>query len=117
MEAIAISFSLKDQNRHAIFSKLAEIATLQNISVVIHGNLPRQEVLRRHLPTDLVDKLDELFPIQLNMWNAKVLRQDMGEIATRLNAEVFVIGQVKGGVEEEINIYTSKGLKINYISI
>jgi|SRR3569833_2778378 len=116
MDAIAISFSLKGQNFDAILSKLSDIAD-NNDAILIHGNLPRHEVIKRRLSTDLVDKLDELFPIQLNMWNEKVLRPEMGEMATKLNAQIYVIGQVIGGVAEEVKIYKSNGLNIDYLPI
>ena len=47
----------------------------------------------------MIDRLDELFPIQLNFWDQKVLREEMGTYAKTLGAEVYIIGDVRMGLK------------------
>ena len=117
MKTIAISFSLKGQSFPLIAKNLEKISQQVGPCVLIHGNLPKKEVEKRGLSTDVIDKLDELFPIQLNMWNGKVLRDDMGSYAKSLNAEIYVIGNINYGVKEEVDIYKNLGLAINHFLI
>ena len=117
MKTIAISFSLRGQQLEDIYPFLKDINESAGPCLLIHGNLPRKEVIKRGLPTDMIDMLDELFPIQLNFWDQKVLREEMGNYAKTLGAEVYIIGDVKDGVKDEENIYKSKGLPIKYLDL
>jgi hypothetical protein len=112
MKTIGISFTLKGQDQEKIFSALETIAKKHGNSLLVHGFLPRKIVEEKQFPTDVVDKLEALFPLQLNLWKEKPLRVEMAEVLSRLGGKVYVIGEVKEGVEEEISLYKAKGLEI-----
>lgn len=113
MKAIVIAFTLKEQELQAIFSKLQLIKGIEPEAILIHGFMPRREVLERGYSTELLDRLDELYPIQLNMWKGGMpLRPAMAGVAADLEADVYVIGDMKYGVAEEVDLYRNYGLNI-----
>lgn len=112
MYAIAISLTLKEQDKNEILSLLEYLAYhlkgADKPVVLVHGFLPRRVVLEKGFSTSVVDALDKLFPIQLNLWDGVPLRQEMADVLERLNGDAYVIGDVKEGVAEEVNLYERK---------
>ena len=118
MKAIVLAFTLKEQNVEKLLSTVAAVKKDYPDAICIHGFLPRKEVEARKIPTGVVDTLDQHFPIQLNMCvDGKPLRTDMRTIAIRLNAQVCVIGEVKEGVAEEVQLYKAAELPIKYYTL
>ena len=113
MKTIAISFSLKDQSFESISEKLQMIADLHPNSLVVHGFLPRAEVEKRELPTDVVDALDILFPLQLNLnRDGQPLRAEMAYVMNKLEGRVYVIGEIVDGVKEQLDEYAKYNLEV-----
>lgn len=117
IECMVLSFTLKDQDFEKIKAKIIEIKDQYPNHFLIHGFLPRAEVIAKNIPTDVVDLLDYCFPVQFNMWNGYTLRDLMVNVAQRLDAKIFVIGEVKEGVAEEVELYKKKDLEITYIPL
>ena len=119
METIIVAFTLKGQDFEQIRLKLAVLAgKLPNPTLLIHGFLPKAVLEEKKIPTDVIDALTEYFPLQLNMFaNGKPLRAEMAEIASKLNATVYVIGEIKEGVAEEKALYEGKGVKVIHLPI
>ncbi|MDR1917017.1 MAG: hypothetical protein LBQ58_10635 [Synergistaceae bacterium] len=117
METIILSFTLKGRDFSEIRERIIDIKHRVGENVILlHGFMPRREILKRGFSTEIVDFFEKHFPIQLNMYNEGVLREEMADIAQRLNATVYVIGEIKHGVSEEFNLYNSRGLDIVEIS-
>jgi hypothetical protein len=112
MKFIAIAFTLKGQNQQELFKLLDQVKELEPEAVLIHGFLPRSVVVARQLPTDVVDKLHSLFPVQINLFNGQPLRHCMAEVAYATDATVYALGDIKEGVAEEIDLYRARGLNI-----
>lgn len=120
MKAIVMSFSLRGQSHKAIIEKLKEVRKHSGPALLIHGNIPTTEVRKRHnaKSSPINDALDELFPIQLRLWNGKTLRKEMAEYGKKFNAEAVVIGSASTeGVSTEVVEYTKQGLHITYYPI
>lgn len=118
MKAIAISFTLKNQPQDKIFAKLEVIQKANPDALLIHGFLPKKILLEKGFPpTDVIDKLEELFPVQLNMYNEKPLRKEMAQVAVKLNARVYVIGNIIEGVEEDVNSYEKEGVQFTHVPL
>ena len=104
MKAIIIAFTLKGQSFEEIKKHLIAIKERQSPTVVIHGFMPKREVVERGFSTEVVDTLQELFPVQLNMYNGGPMRLEMVSVAKKLCSEVFVIGEIIEGVKEEVDM-------------
>ena len=52
---------------------------------MIHGFMPRAELEKRGFSFEVVDLLESTFPIRLNLYNGKPLRQEMVEVAAMLS--------------------------------
>lgn len=122
MKAIIIAFTLKGQD----FAKIKEQISLLSMksgenTLLIHGFMPENEVLKRKFSTDVVDCLAAEFPVQCNMYlpgpDGGPLRLEMAEIGKKLDATVYVIGDAKEGVHEEVLLYEKAGLTITYIPL
>jgi len=113
MNSIVLAFTLKGQDFLKIAERLLAIKKMigEN-TVVIHGFMPRAEILKRNFSTDVVDVLERTFPIRLNVYNGKPLRNEMAYLASKLEAKVYVVGEIKEGVLEEVNFYKEQGLEI-----
>lgn len=113
MKAIVLAFTLKGQEFHKISDALQTVKEkVGEDTVVIHGFMPRLEIEKRGFSTEVVDMLETTFPIRLNVYNGKPLRSEMAELASKLEAKVYVVGEVKEGVLEEVNFYKEQGLEI-----
>jgi hypothetical protein len=113
MKAIVIAFSLKEQNFLAISERVKGIAKCHGSNVIlIHGFMNKKEIKKRKLPDKVGTLFRRYFPIQLNMYNNGVLRKEMAETAKELGATVYVVGEIKGGVAEEVELYDNIDLKI-----
>lgn len=118
MKAIVLAFTLKGQPFEKISEGLKQVKNIINDNtVVIHGFMPLQEVKQRGFGTEVVDELEKLFPVRLNMYNTKPLREEMADIASSLEAQVFVVGEIKEGVAEEVELYKKAGLTIVRVPI
>ena len=121
MKALTVSFSLKGQNVSSIIKQLKKLQKKFNGDdvLLIHSKLPRGEIKMRKMSTELVDKIYELFPIQLNLWKEDTgsLIHEMGYFAKMLNASVYVIGRIDEHVSKEISYYKLYNLEINYIEL
>lgn len=107
MQFIIISFTLKGQDFWKIKNKLQDIAKQNPDAILIHGFMPRKEVISKGFSTDVLDTLDTLFPIQLNMYkDGKPMREEMVKLSCKLNASIYFIGEIKEGVLEEHELYT-----------
>ncbi len=117
MNAIVLAFTLKGQD----FRKIAEAmryinSQLEENTILIHGFMPREDVIKKRFDTEVVDTIESTFPIRLNLYNGGPLRNEMVEIACKLNAKVYVIGEIKEGVLEEVDLYKDAGLTIVGVS-
>jgi len=114
MKAVILAFTLKDQD----FDKIAEaVKSVKNFVgedyIVIHGFMPRAEVIEKGFDTKVVDLLESTFDIRLNMYkDGKPLRKEMVEVGVKLNARVVVVGEIRDGVKEEVDMYVENGLTI-----
>jgi hypothetical protein len=117
MEAIVVAFTLKGQDQSKIFQRLIDVAENNPNKILIHGFLPRKIVEEKNIPTDVVDTLEALFPVQLNMFDKAPLRAEMVEVAKKLNAKVYIIGEVKEGVKEEADLYNAASLEIIHLPL
>lgn len=119
MKAIIIAFTLKGQDFGKISSIVKEIKNnLGDDTILIHGFMPRSEVIKRCFSTEVVDLLEDTFPLRLNMYNNGPLREEMAKVAQLLKAEsVYVIGEIKEGVAEEVEMYKKYGFRIMQIPL
>ncbi|MDR0874210.1 MAG: hypothetical protein LBN27_12220 [Prevotellaceae bacterium] len=113
MKSIILSFSLKGQEFSEIKERILEIKkNLHEDAMLIHGFMPRKEIEEKGFSMEVNDFFDEHFPLKLNMYNGGVLRKEMAKIGSELKADVFVIGEIKAGVKEEVDLYRSFNLPI-----
>ncbi len=112
MKAIVIAFTLKEQSFETILPHLVKISEENPNVIAIHGFLPRRELEAKNIPCDVVNALENLFPVILNMYNEKTLREEMVDVAVKLGATVHVIGEIKEGVAEEVALYQIAGVPI-----
>jgi hypothetical protein len=117
MKAIVIAFTLKGQDFENILPQLRKVSEENPSCILIHGFLPRRVLEEKHIPTDVVNALENLFPVQLNMFNEKPLREEMVDVAKKLEATVYVIGEVKEGVAEEVELYKAAGLPVHVLEL
>lgn len=118
MEAIVLAFTLKGQKFEDIANAIKLIGSKTgNNNILIHGFMPRKEVEERKFDTSVLDFLEDFFPIRLNMYFGTPLRDDMADVATKLKATVYAIGEIKDGVKEEVDLYRAAGLTIVEISL
>jgi hypothetical protein len=118
MKAIVLCFTLKGQPLDRILKMVEAIRAMHSQEVIlIHGFMPREEVVGRGYGTEVVDALDHHFPVQLNMYSPTVgpLRMEMANTARRLDADVFVIGEAREGVAEEFALYKTLDLNIIHL--
>lgn len=113
MKAIVIAFTLKNQDFEKIATVLQRIQNEEKPDLVIHGFMTRAAVLEKGFNTDVVDLLDSLFSRQRIFFkDGKPLRSEMVECAIEKNATVHVIGEIKEGVEEEVNLYLKHSVQV-----
>lgn len=117
MRYICISFTLKGQDWEKIAAVLDSIALEYEGKdvVLIHGFLPRHILRERGIPETVLDKLQNLFYYQINCvnpHNGEVNRMTMANLADKLNARVYVVGEIQEGVSAEVDEYQRLGLQI-----
>lgn len=119
MKAIVIAFTLKNQDFSAIEHRILDIVVKEgnNNVVLIHGFMPRKDVEYWGYNTEVVDILDTMFPFQLCMFNGYPHREEMAAVAKKMDAKVYVIGNVNEGVQEELDLYDEAGLTIHFIPL
>lgn len=122
MKFIAISFTIKGQKMSDIKPVLEQLseryAAKSGKTVLIHGFMPRHVVVEKGFPTELVDTLDELFPVQVGCYhNGKPNRDAMVAIVNDSEAEVYAIGSIIEGVEEEVKLYSAAGIHVSELPL
>jgi hypothetical protein len=118
MKAIVLAFTLKDQDFEKIKFQISKIKERVGKDVIlIHGFMPAEVARQKGFPTHVSNCLNKHFPVQLNMYNKGTLRTQMAVIASKLDADVYVIGNVTGGVSEEVNLYREFNRNIRYFSL
>lgn len=110
--AIAISFTLKGQELSSIRNVLEGIAARHEGEELIHGFMPRELVIEKGFSTELVDMLDELFPVQHIFFGR---REEMVKYANSVKAFAIFVGEIKEGVAEEYDLYLNKAPKCNIL--
>ena len=117
MDAIVLAFTLKGQEPEKIIEQIKKVRAAHPNHILIHGFMPRKEVESKGWPTTILDALEENFPIRLNMYDGGPLREPMAVVASKLRANVLVIGEEKEGVAEEVKLYKQLGLSVYYYPI
>lgn len=117
IKAIVVAFTLKGQAFENILPKLVKLSEENPDAILIHGFLPRKVLEEKQIPTDVVNALENLFPVQLNMYNEKPLREEMVSVAKKLEATVYVIGEIKEGVAEEVELYRTENIPVVHLEI
>lgn len=118
MKMIALAFTLKGQNFSEIKKVLADLRPKIGPAVLVHGFMPRELVVKQGFSTDLVDTLEEMFPFQLNLFaDGAPLRKDMAELLKQAGAQVYVIGEVKDGVAEEVGLYQANRIQVSFLPL
>lgn len=117
MKALVLAFTLKEQSIPEILNALKTVREEHPDHILIHGFMPRAEVVKRDFSPLIVDTLEQHFPVQLNMYRDKPLREEMVEVAKRLDAKIVVIGEIKEGVKEEVDLYSAAGLTIEQVQL
>jgi hypothetical protein len=121
MKFIAIAFTMKDQPFEQIAPVLEYLSKATGAQVgmvcLVHGFMPRETVLEKGFSTDVVDKLKELFPLQMNCYNDGPQRDLMASIIKQTKGDVYTIGEVKEGVLEELKLYEQEGLFVANIPL
>lgn len=117
---IVIAFTLKGQEFEHIAPVIEMIARINPAATLIHGFMSRADVEKKGFKDDINDKFEELFgnrQISFYEDNAGVNREAMKNFAYENKAEVYVIGNVKDGVKEELIAYIKANLSVNTIKI
>lgn len=112
MKSIVLSFTLKGQDQQAIIDAIHRVAIDHPNHILVHGFMPKEIVLEKGFSTEIVDALQRGFPVQLNMYNNGPMRQEMMEVAKQLRSKIVVIGEIKEGVAEEVELYRLTDLEI-----
>lgn len=115
-QLVGVAFTLKGQDFSRIEPILEEIANYPvpdgATMVLVHGFLTRKVCEEKGIPLTVVDALDRLFPVQTGFYdeeNGVVNREAMADYLNSFKGIVYVIGEVKEGVAEEVELYKSKG--------
>ena len=119
---IGVAFTLKGQSFDTILPLLEKIkealAANNEKAALVHGFLPKHVVIEKGFSTDVVNSLEEKFPVQVNFCPAgKVDRAGMAEFMKEMGGTVYVIGEEKEGVAEEVRLYEENGIKIKKIPL
>ena len=124
MKFIAVSFTIKGQKMSDIKPVLEQLseryAAKSGKTALIHGFMPRHVVVEKGFSTELVDTLDELFPEQVSCYQistGKPNREAMVAIVADSGAEVYAIGSIIEGVEEEVKLYREEGVHVSELPL
>ncbi len=116
---IAVSFHTKGQSvedikyiLEDIYAEITKVAPQDKI-VLVHSFLPRHLAIAKGIPTDAIDALDDIFPVQLSCYLSQdEARKNMAEILAELGGEAHIIGEVSHGVAEEVALYDAASVKV-----
>lgn len=117
---IVIAFTLKGQSLDEIRPLLKEIKKEYPKAELVHGFMTRKAVEHKKYDTALVDTLDSIFPRQRTFYNevtGSTDRVSMKNYAYDQGAEVFVIGDIKEGVREEVILYLNAGIQPVFLTL
>jgi len=122
MKFIAVSFTIKGQKISDIKPVLEQLSERHGgksgHTALIHGHMPRHVVVEKGFFTELVDILDELFPVQIGCYhNGKTNRELMLAIIADSGAEVYAIGEIIEGVAEEVKLYREAGIHVSELPL
>jgi hypothetical protein len=119
MKVIAISFSLKEQNfeeiKQIVLGIVEHYKEKEEDVLLVHGFMPRRETRIYGLSNKVNCLLERHFPVRLNMYTDRVLRQQMAEIVKKLDGTVYMVGEIKGGVKIEFDLYSKLGVNIIHL--
>jgi len=116
-KTIAISFTLEGQDFNKISEKLESIKADVESKLeegeeieLAHGFMLREEVVKQKLSTEIVDKLDALFPRQVHFVNQGVADESdterMADYVQQRNGDVYFIGDVKDNVLKDWDTFS-----------
>lgn len=118
MKTIVIAFTLKNQDEHLIAGGIKKIYEKVGACIVLSGHLPTVLVNRKKFDNFISNQLDLYFPMRLCLNDGvQVFRKELAAMAMKLDAEVYVIGEIRDGVKEEIDLYTEAGLPVHEIPL
>ena len=118
MRHILLSFTLKNQKQEEILDALAKVYTKHRGAILLHGFMPKKELMAKGIDTTIVDALHTYFPKQINFYcDGKPLRYLMAEAAMQLGATIIVIGNIVDGVKEEFDLYQSNEMIVTQLSL
>ena len=114
---IAICFTLEGQDFSKITEKLQSIKSDlesgldENTEIELaHGFMLRDDIVKQNLSTEVIDKLDELFPRQVHFIKQGVADESdterMADYVQQRNGNVYFIGDVKGDVLKDWDTFS-----------
>lgn len=114
---IAISFTLKGQSFSAIKTRLQliqqDVVNAGKVPILVHGFMPRHVVIEKGFSTEVSEALDELFPLQVNCFTQGVpMRGEMPKLLNAYDGDLYVIGEIKEGVADEVAEYKKVDIDI-----
>ena len=119
MKVIVLAFTLNGQSVKKILEAIQDIKKEYPEAICIHA-LPIHQMLDKIDEQDVFYNLEENYPYQLNLFNDKSgqpLHKELCSVAVNLKAQVCVIGEVKEGVAEEVELYKAAELPIKYYTL
>ena len=125
MKEIFISVSLQGGAGYKEIEMAIETFIPHGLGVVLnHGHMNHAEVKRRGLDTGFLCLLDQKFPYQ-NIWSVgcrdwggndwDAMREKMADYASLHECEVYVIGDIIGGVKTEVDLFKAVGCDVRQV--
>jgi hypothetical protein len=112
MNAIILAFTLKGQDQDKIIKRIESLGEVYAENICIHGFMPLATVIEKQFDPAIVYAIKKAFPVQLNMYDDVPLRTEMADVGKKLGAKVVVVGDIKEGVKEEVDLYKTHNLEI-----
>lgn len=110
---IGLSFTLKGQEFLGLLPAIKEVADQNPGAILVHGFMPREEVVEKGLPLNVVSTIEHLFPERVSFYkDGAVDREGMKDFLYNNVATVYVIGKIKEGVKEEVLLYIKANIKV-----
>lgn len=115
-KTVAISFTLEGQDFDKISEKLESIKSDVEAGLeagteveLAHRFMTRDEIVKQDLSTQIVDKLDALFPRQVHFFAPSIDKPDaerFAEYVQQRNGDVYFIGDIKDDVLEDWDTFS-----------
>lgn len=112
MDAIILAFTLKGQDQDTIIKRIESLGEVYAENICIHGFMPLGKVVAMGFDPAILNAIRKAFPVQLNMYDDAPLRTEMADVGKKLGAKVIVVGDIKEGVKEEVDLYKTHNLEI-----